>query len=99
MKGKLRSRIPQTSDKLGGPIAFGLDRLLSATKFYRKPLPLDHPSDRRLDLARIDQAYIRNYRARIKRVLDTMPWSEIEQSIARLPKEIRRTLRRLAEET
>jgi len=104
----VRARISRSGDSLGGPIAFGLNRPLSVTKHYRKPLPLAHPADRRIDVERLEQMVKTiqmqgkvisfKHRRKIKAVFDLMPWSDIEQAIRRLPKEIRRILRRIAED-
>ena len=95
-----RSTIPQAGDKLSGPLSFGLDRPLSTSKFYRKP-PKGFPaSDRKLDLHAligVSLAELRRNQGRIKKVLDLMPWSEIEEAIRRLPRPVRTILRELAE--
>jgi len=97
----VRARISRPGDLLGGPISFGLDRPLTVTKFYRKPPKGFVSTDRRLDIKRlvgVGRAELRRNSPRIKAVLDSMPWSEIEEALKRLPKELRRILRKLAEE-
>ena len=97
MTRRTKARIPQAGDSLLGPISFGLRKPISTNQVHRKPPKGFVHSDRRLDIERLTTVLLKARRKEIKAVLDSMPWSQIEQSIRSLPKEIRRNLRRLAE--
>ena len=97
IRPRIKARIPRAVDKLHGPISFGLSRDLRVRKHYRKA-PEGFPAiERRMDASMIDAAYIVKHQQRIRKLLDSMPWSEIEDAMKHLPKEIRRKLRYLAE--
>jgi len=94
--GRRHATIPQRGDYSPGPIPFGLKRPMIAKRQARKGGGVPKTVERSIDGAEVLRCMRENLSETVE-YMSTLPWSEIEHILRRLPKKDRDILRREVE--
>ncbi len=79
-------------DQLKGPLAFSLHRAMSRRKLPHRTAKTFKSSDIRINLNQLTPEYIKEHKDRIEAIILTMPWSDIESAIKRMPSPVRKEI-------
>ena len=79
-------------DLLPGPRAFSLHRAMSRRKLPARTSKTFKSSDIRINLNQLTPELIKRNKEAVEAIILTMPWSEIESAVRRMPSPVRKEI-------